>query len=196
MRVRRLWVLGSLVLLAVGQARASDHVLDLFVAPYTSYAKVKGSSIDLGGWHFSTALTAKKKVDGKPHYMRLSFVGDVSVHFYGSDDPEEKDVTQLALMVGPRWTFTTHGLVRPFVHGMILGAVYRSDGSSAPSSVAGAISGGGGLDFPFSKWKKPNSDGVKHDNVGVRLQGDYIWPFATEQEGSWRVSVGVLYRFH
>jgi hypothetical protein len=196
MRVRRLWVLGSLVVLWAGEARATDHVLDLFVAPYTSYVKAKGSSIDLGGWHFSAAVSAKKKIekgDGKEkpdqfEPMKLSFVGDVSVHFYGSDG--DKDVTQTTVMVGPRWTFLKDKKLLPFAQGMILGAVYRSDGSTAPSSVAGALSGGVGVDIPYSMF------GNEHDNGGVRVQADYIWPFATQQEGSWRVSVGLLYRFH
>jgi hypothetical protein len=176
MRVRRLWVLGSLLLLT-SSLEASDHVFDLFMAP--SYVRAKGSTIDLGGWHVSGAATLKKE-------QRLSFIADISTHFFGSHD--EEDVTQVTFMAGPRWTFLRKTKHMPYVHVMVLGAVYRSEKIEGldVGSAAGALAFGAGYDFVFRK----------EGPMGVRAQVDYIVPLGTDQESSVRISLGFVYRFH
>ena len=175
MRVRRLLVLVALsTALVPAGARAGDHRLDLLLAP--SYAAAGGSRIDLGGWHVSAAATLKEE-------PRLSFIGDLSVHFFGSHD--DRDLTQVALMTGPRWTFFGHQKNMPFVHLMALGATFRSE-KGGTSSASGALAFGGGYDFVP----------VRCGTWGGRLQYDYILPIGSDQKHSHRVSLGVVYRFH
>ncbi|HSD28558.1 MAG TPA: hypothetical protein VLL75_14745 [Vicinamibacteria bacterium] len=175
MRVRRLRVLVALsVAFAPAGARAGDHRLDLLLAP--SYERAAGSTIHLGGWHVSAAATLKEE-------PRLSFIGDLSVHFFGSHD--ERDVTQVAFMAGPRWTFFGHRKNMPFVHLMAVGATYRSE-KGGVSSASGAIAAGIGYDFVP----------VVCGHWGVRGQYDLIKPIGSDQERSHRFSLGVVYRFH
>jgi hypothetical protein len=183
MRVLRSWVI--LVALAIpAGAYAGDHNAEAFAAG--SYAYVNGSS-DLGGWHVAGALAAKG-------HKEWSFVGDISAHFFGSDG--DKDLTQITLMVGPRYTFFGGRRGMPFVHVMALGAVYRSDGRLQVSNAAGVLAFGGGLDFvPGTHKPTPKSLGI-FGNKGVRFQADYIKPIATDMKWSLRLSLGFVYRFH
>jgi hypothetical protein len=175
MRVSRLRVLVALfVAFAPAGARAGDHRLDLLLA--SSYERAGGSTIHLGGWHVSAAATLKEE-------PRLSFIGDLSVHFFGSHD--ERDVTQVTFMAGPRWTFFGHRKNMPFVHLMVLGATYRSE-KGGIGSASGALAAGVGYDFVptvCGQW-------------GVRGQYDLIKPIGTDQEKSHRFSLGFVYRFH
>ena len=178
MRVLRSWLLLVVLLIPAG-AHASDHNASLFVAP--SYLLAQGTTSHLGGWHVSGEVTVKKPI-------KLSFVGDLSTHFFGSDGG--RDLTQITFMVGPRWTLLSGRKGMPFVHAMALGAVQRSEGRRQVATTAGAFAVGAGLDFvPAARGKN-----------GFRVQGDYIQPVATtptaDLKGSLRISVGWIYRFH
>lgn len=174
MGVRRPWLVLAALLIPVG-ADASDHRFGIFVAP--SYLLAKGSTSHLGGWHTSGEATLKKE-------RRLAFVGDLSVHFFGSDG--DKDLTQITFMAGTRWSFLGGGKHLPSVHFMAFGAAHSNDGNRGVSTSAGAISFGAAYDFVRTK-KGP---------WGVRAQGDYIVPLASGLKNSLRVSVGWVYRFH
>src|SRR5207244_4208952 len=157
----------------------SDHKADVLLA--LSYLRVEGSTSHLGGWHVSGASTFKKD-------RRLSFVGDISAHFFGSDS--DRDLTQITVMVGQRWTIAGGRKRMPFVHVMAIGVLHRSEGSLRVATSAGAFAFGAGLDVvPVERGKS-----------GFRVQGDYIKAVATapatDLKGSLRLSAGWIYRFH
>lgn len=187
MRVLRSWVLLVVLAIPVG-AYASDHKADLFVGP--SYLQAKGSTDHLGGWHISGAMTLPKQ-------RKLSFVGDISTHFYGSDG--DKDLTQIAFTAGARWTLLSHRMCMPFMQLMVLGAVYQSDGRQLASQGAGAFAFGAGFDVPWIKAKSTRTaSGIALPpflRQGIRFQADYIKPVATDMKRSIRVSVGWIIRF-
>ena len=175
MGVRLPWVILAAVLLAPSTAGAGDHQFETFIGP--SYLNAKGSSANLGGWHIAGAATTHR-------WRRLSFIGDLSVHFLGEDD-SGGDLTQVSFMAGPRWTLLGghehHHM--PFVHVVVLGAVLRS--RETVQSTAGAMAVGVGYDFAPGKKK----------NWGSRIQVDYIQPLSSDIRHSVRVSAGLVYRF-
>jgi hypothetical protein len=175
MRVRRPW-LALVVLLVPAGAHSGDHRFGVFIAP--SYLRAKGSTDHLGGWHVSGEATLKKTK------RRLSFIGDVSIHPFGSDG--DKDLTQVTFITGTRWTFLAERKYSPSVHFMAIGAVLRTEGKLDVSTATGAIAVGLALDFV------PAKEGP----WGLRAQIDYVVPYASDLESSVRVSVGWMYRFH
>jgi hypothetical protein len=157
-----------------------------------SYLQAKGSSIKLGGWHASGAITL-------PEHKWLGLIVDVSGHYLGGadsdDDPmpectmppcAQADRTELALMIGPRFTPIKEGhpLHMLFVHAMAFGMVQRSGGGKATGITSGAVAVGVGFDFPVTK----------NDTWIPRLQIDYIKPVSSDIGGGFRVSAGLVYR--
>lgn len=178
MGIPRPWVILAVVL-APSAAGAGDHRFDLFLAPLTSGLNAKGSSAKLLGWHVAGAATTPAE-----KWRKLSYIGDLSVHFLGDDD-SGADLTQVSFMVGPRWTFLSgddkHHM--PFVHVVFLGAVLRS--KEAIQSTSGAVAVGAGYDFAPGENK----------NWGTRVQVDYIQPWGSDIRYSVRASAGLIYRF-
>ncbi|HET9315931.1 MAG TPA: hypothetical protein VFQ51_10095, partial [Vicinamibacteria bacterium] len=165
-------------------AGASDHRFDVFIAPFTSTSLVLGSTSYLQGWHVAGAATT-------PYFQKkLSFVADVSTAFMGKDEETGGDLTQVSVLLGPRFTFLhahDHDFM-PFLQLTVLGAVIEDKIATGDKPAAhastGAFAVGGGFDWSHDKrW-------------GTRLQVDYIRPIYDESvRPSVRASFGVIYRF-
>jgi hypothetical protein len=186
MGLRRLSLVVVALLTAAG-AYAGDHKADMFFA--ASYVNAPGSSINLGGWHVSAALTPIKE------HKSFGLVADLSAHFLGGEEDggaplagSQKQLIEITFMVGPRWTPLggQHKYpLMPFVHLMVLGINYRAGGSH-PAEMAAAITGGAGFDWT------PGD----HKTWGFRFEADYIQPLSSDLSHSWRLSAGLVRRLH
>jgi outer membrane protein with beta-barrel domain len=161
----------TVALLTPAVARGQDGLTN--VAAGYSYGRSDDES--LHGWTASLSV----RITGS-----LSAVGEVTGQ-YGT--VEGTDVSRLALLAGPRFTFG-RGSARPFVH-LLLGAVRNSAGitvqgvsiSENETDFGGAA--GGGADIGRGRW-------------AARLQVDYLLVKADDEtRGDPRASVAVVYRF-
>lgn len=179
MRTRLSVLVVVVSLLLPAGARATGH----WYAAAGSPSVNKGLS-ELWGGH----LTGEKSL---PNKSRWSAFLDIGKHAGAHD---ASTLTQFSALVGARragrMKNKTHRhsgrpfyAVQPFLH--VLGGLIRNHDKAADSSEwAGAVGGGGGLDYLFAP------------NGGVRAQVDYVsyWPNAG-REGFGRFSVGIVYRF-
>jgi len=187
------------MLAVTARVDGGDHKAEVFVSPYSSVLLVPRSRSGSGsnakdghslsraelskatliGWHFAGAATLKPPLRG------LSLVGDISghfLHFPGSD--KTRDVTQITVMVGPRWSFFGGHRGMPFLHVMGTGAVIVSDNQAR--RTAGTVAVGGGVDLVRASKR----------SWGLRIEADYLIPHGPDVPNTWRISTGALFRFH
>jgi hypothetical protein len=175
MRIRRLWLVLVVLLVAPAGVRADDHRMDF----YGGGSGKRGSG--LFGVQGAITLTARPENVGAPKNFSLVPI-DFSMHW--GDDDQDNDERHITFLGGVRYTFTwkDHQGYMPFMQ-ILAGGIHTKIGDVGDLEPALAISGG--FDNIFRRNQTPEG------TWGVRLQADYI---VHGGQINPRVSVGVVKR--